>query len=183
MARRLNEIKRTHHNVAAGVVTGLVGGLVGTWAMTQFQTLCSASNIDGATRGGDHPQARSAPKSPNEQNANERAADAVARNTINRPLTREELESAAPFVHYGFGAAMGALYGGLREVSAGVRALGGSGWCTILWAGADEVAVPLFGLSRPSSDYPLATHAQAYAAHLVYGLTTELVRRGVRALV
>ncbi len=78
---------------------------------------------------------------------------------------------------------MGALYGGLREVSPAVRRMGGTGWGSAVWAGADGIAVPLLGLSRPKSDYPLETHAQSYAAHIVFGVTTEVVRRGVRALI
>ncbi len=50
-----------------------------------------------------------------------------------------------------------------------------------LWLGADEVAVPLFGLSGPPFAYPASTHASALAAHLVYGATADLVRRAVRA--
>ena len=42
----------------------------------------------------------------------------------------------------------------------------------------DEIAVPAFGLSRPSTDSPPGVHAQAWAAHIVYGVTAELVRRG-----
>jgi len=116
------------------------------------------------------------------QNANELAANEVAEHTINRPLTREELEVAAPAMHYAFGAAMGALYGGLYEASRNVRAMGGTGWGMAVWAGADGIAMPLLNLSRPKTEYPLETHAQSYAAHIVFGVTTEVVRRGVRAL-
>jgi len=35
-------------------------------------------------------------------------------------------------------------------------------------------------LSKPARDYPLSTHAYAIASHLVYGVTTEMVRREVR---
>jgi uncharacterized membrane protein YagU involved in acid resistance len=49
-----------------------------------------------------------------------------------------------------------------------------------VWAMADEAVVPALGLSRPPSDYPLSTHAYSVAAHLVYGLATEVTRRAVR---
>jgi uncharacterized membrane protein YagU involved in acid resistance len=49
-----------------------------------------------------------------------------------------------------------------------------------VWLIADEGIVPAAGLSRDSSDYPLSIHAYAFASHLVYGLTTEIVRRAVR---
>jgi uncharacterized membrane protein YagU involved in acid resistance len=50
-----------------------------------------------------------------------------------------------------------------------------------VWLGADEVAVPAFGLSKAPMEYPASTHASALAAHLVYGLTVDVVRRAVRA--
>jgi uncharacterized membrane protein YagU involved in acid resistance len=114
-------------------------------------------------------------------NANELAAQAIATRTIDRKLTREELAVAAPLVHYAFGAAMGGLYGALVEVSCRVRQIGGTGFGTAVWIGADELAVPALGLSRPNTDYPAEAHAQAFASHLVYGATLEAVRRGVRA--
>jgi putative membrane protein len=185
MARRMNGRRGEDRNVAAGIVAGLIGGLAGTWAMSQFQAMWSQAtgshNPDTASAGGRH-DARDWQERVEGRNANEEAADTVARHTIDRSLTREELELAAPAMHYAFGAAMGALYGGLREVSPGVRRMGGSGWGSAVWAGADGIAVPLLGLSRPKTDYPLETHAQSYAAHIVFGVTTELVRRGVRAL-
>jgi len=173
-------------NIIAGVVAGLVGGLAGTWTMSQFQAMWSKASgdhhPDAASAAGRH-DARDWQERIEGANANELAADAIARRTIDRRLTREELEKAAPALHYAFGAAMGAIYGGLREVSPAVRGMGGSGWGTTVWAAADGLAVPMLGLSRPKTDYPLETHAQSYAAHLVFGVTTEVVRRGVRALV
>jgi putative membrane protein len=182
MARRMNNHRETR--IGAGIVAGLIGGLVGTFAMSEFQAMWSKA-VDGrepASAGGRH-DARDWQERNEDQNANEVAAQKVATATLDRPLTRQELEVAAPLVHYGFGATMGALYGGLVEVAPALRAVGGSGWGTAVWIGGDEVAVPLLGLSRADADYPIEAHAQAFAAHIVYGVTTELVRRGVRALI
>jgi hypothetical protein len=44
---------------------------------------------------------------------------------------------------------------------------------------ADEIGVPAAGLSGPPTKTPPAKHLQAWAAHLVYGLVTELTRRGI----
>lgn len=185
MARRVNGSRRPDQSVGAGILAGAVGGLVATWAMSEFQSLWSKAagghDSDGGSAGGRH-DAREWQERIEGANANEVAAHRVAKYTVGRRLTREELEKAAPAVHYAFGATMGALYGGLRELSPAIRTIGGAGWGTAVWVGADEIAVPLLGLSRPDSEYPLEVHAQSYAAHLVYGVTTELVRRGVRAL-
>jgi putative membrane protein len=57
----------------------------------------------------------------------------------------------------------------------------GAAFGTAVWLGADELAMPALGLSRRDVDYPLEAHAQSFAAHIVFGVTTDLVRRAVRA--
>jgi uncharacterized membrane protein YagU involved in acid resistance len=106
------------------------------------------------------------------------AAQAVARYILGRRLTRDELRIAAPLMHYSFGAAVGAIYGAYVE-----RRHGGSGaWLgTTLWLAADEVAMPVLGLSEPTTRRPLEMHMQSLAAHLVYGAMTEAVRRSVQS--
>jgi putative membrane protein len=59
-------------------------------------------------------------------------------------------------------------------------AAGGTLFGATLWLVADETVVPALGLSAPPSEYPLRTHVQALASHLVYGVTTDAVRRTVR---
>ena len=55
-------------------------------------------------------------------------------------------------------------------------AAAGLGFGAALWLVADVVAMPLLGLSRPTTRRRLEMHLQSLAAHLVYGITTELVR-------
>jgi hypothetical protein len=92
---------------------------------------------------------------------------------------RRRSRVAAPLMHYAFGALVGALHGACADrarngVAAGV-ALG-----TMLWLTADEIAMPVLGLSAPTTGRPLEMHVQSLAAHLVYGLTAEAVRRRAR---
>jgi uncharacterized membrane protein YagU involved in acid resistance len=85
-------------------------------------------------------------------------------------------------VHYSFGAVMGALYGGLAEAVPRAGTLGGAAFGTAVWIGADELAIPMLGLSHRRTEYPLETHVQALAAHLVFGIATDLIRRAARAV-
>jgi hypothetical protein len=52
-----------------------------------------------------------------------------------------------------------------------------------LFALADEVAVPARGLSGKPSETPASMHLYAAAAHCVYGMATEIARRGLRAAI
>jgi hypothetical protein len=73
---------------------------------------------------------------------------------------------------YVFGGAMGALYGAFCEFSPAARKTGGAAFGTAVWNIAGEADPG----QRP------ARRAQPVASHIVYGVTTEIVRRGVRAL-
>jgi putative membrane protein len=169
-------------DILKGAVAGFVGGIVGTWAMSEFQGAWSRA-VDGRepqSAGGRH-DARDWQERNEDRNANEIAAQEVATHTINRRLTEQELKVAAPLMHYTFGSVVSAAYGGLAEHSRWLTAGGGMGYGTAVWAAADEVAMPALGLASAEQDYPLEAHLQSLAAHLVFGLTTEMVRRGVRA--
>ncbi len=83
-------------------------------------------------------------------------------------------------MHYGFGATVGALYGGTAELLPAVKCAVGLPFGAALFVGADEIAVPRLGLSKSFNAYPLSAHAQALASHFVYSMTAELVRRAVR---
>ncbi len=145
-----------------GAMAGMVGGLVASWTMNQFQSLLSSSSSqdDG-------------------DNATQKAAEAMAEPILDRELTKSEKRTAGPVVHYAFGTLMGGLYGLLAERSPTVACAGGLPFGAGLWFGADEVAVPAFGFGPRASETPASTHVSALAAHLVYGLTTDLVRRAM----
>ena len=78
------------------------------------------------------------------------------------------------------GAGTAAAYGVLAEVAPIVTAGDGLAFGTSVWLLADEVAVPAAGLSKSPRTIPLTTHIYALVSHLVYGWTTEIVRRAVR---
>jgi putative membrane protein len=163
-----------------GFVAGAIGGLIGTWAMSEAQRAWTRAAGDEvpASAGGKH-DARDWQERDEHQNSNELAAQAVACYLIGRRLTYDELRIAAPALHYAFGTAVGAMYGAYAER----RHRKGSGaWLgTTLWFAADEVAMPVLGLSEPMTRRPLEMHLQSLTAHLVYGAMTEVVRRLVRS--
>jgi hypothetical protein len=163
-----------------GILAGAIGGLVGTWAMSEAQRAWTKAADDRVPQsaGGKH-DARDWQERSEGQNSNELAAQALAIRLLGRRLSYDELQIAAPACHYAFGTLVGALYGawanGVRH-----RALGGLALGTILWLSADEIAMPLLGLSQPTSRRPVEMHLQSLAAHLVYGLTAEAVRQPAR---
>ena len=90
-------------------------------------------------------------------------------------LADENKKKAGRVVHYVFGTLMGVVYAVSVELLPGITG-SGAAFGTLLFLGADEVAVPAFQLSPPPTDTPPTDHLQHWAAHVVYGGSLELVR-------
>jgi putative membrane protein len=168
----------------SGVAAGIAGGLAGAYLMNRFHAAWGAAADSLSPGPGGQKQPAAPPQVADGQEdepATARAADAVAQSVFDHRLTADEKRVAGPAVHYLFGAIMGGVYGGLAERARRATALGGVPFGTTLWLFADEIGVPAAGLAPPSTASPLGTHVRALLAHVVYGLTTEGVRRGLRA--
>ena len=159
-----------------GLLKGAIGGIAGTWAMNEAQRAwtLAADDVPPESAAGRH-DARDWQERSEHQNSNELAAQALAIRFLGRRLREEELRVAAPLLHFLFGAAMGALYGVYAERRR--RDASGAAFGTAVWLVADEIAMPLLGLSAPTTRRPLEMHLQSFASHLAFGTTTEVTRR------
>lgn len=185
-------------NVWKGLVAGLAGGLVASWTMNQFQAAWTRAaegfeKPHGAqsmqpsegpnpneTSGSTEALNQSTAEKENQDDATVKTAQAISENIFGHELKENEKKPAGAAVHYAFGTATGGLYGAMAEVAPQVTAGAGLPFGVVFWVVADEVAVPLLGLAKGPTQYPISTHAYALASHLVYGLTAELSRRAVR---
>ena len=165
---------RRRPDFTRGMAAGFLGGLVGAWAMNQYQGLESKIKDNCS---GDSGREKSSEGS---EDATMKAAAWVVESVAGIKLSHEQKKAAGPIVHYGFGAVMGAAYGAVMERRQRSSSAGGAMLGMSLLLGADELAVPALGLSKSPSETPLASHTSAMAAHLVYGVTTEAVRRRIR---
>ena len=181
-----------------GLAAGLVGGLVASWTMNRFQEVWSKlaqgieswphhefQNVWGEFGEGleesSDTQALKPSLTPEVQDdTTVRAASAVSEGLFNHRLTQSEKKIAGPAVHYSLGTGVGGLYGAAAEMAPKVTAGSGLPFGAVFWLVVDEGAVPLLGLSKGPTAYPLSTHAYALSSHFVYGLTAEIVRRAVR---
>jgi len=167
--------RRSRPKLWKGIVSGLAGGLAATYAMSQFQAVSKKWSKPSRER--PHGQASS-----EEKPATVQAVESITRATHGPELVPSEKKASGHVVHYAFGAANGILYGALSEYKPKARVGRGSAFGAGLWAVADEIAVPALGLSKPLRVQPASAHLYGLASHLVYGLTTDAVTRGVRAL-
>lgn len=153
---------RAKPQIGKVLLVGLGSGLIAAWTMNQFQAALSK-----ASRIAKEDEPKGTP--PQSNSGDEGPEDAT-------------LKAAGPIVHYAFGASMGALYSMAAEIYPEVTRGFGTGFGTALFAAGDELAVPLLGLAKGPKEYPLSSHASAFAAHLIYGVTTESIRRASMAI-
>jgi len=183
---------RVEGNVWKGLAAGVAGGLAASAVMNQFQALLgrlmegdershgAQSLQQGSPDHGVGRELKERGGDEEEDDAAMRLANVISGEVLDRDLTREEKQSAGTFVHYMFGVTTGAWYGATAEGVPAITAGAGLPFGAFIWITADEGLVPALGLSKPPTEYPLSIHAYALASHLVFGLTTEMVRRGVR---
>lgn len=169
-----------------GLLAGAAAGLAGSVAMTVCQKAWTkASEV---VKKADNEQKESAgtqePRQDKDEDATVKAASKAV-SLAGHELRPEQKPKAGSFVHYGFGTAMGVLYGIVME-SAPRRfrtvhpAVSGGGFGSALFVGAHEIAVPALGLSAKPSEQPLSDHFREWALHLAYGISGEMVRRLLR---
>src|SRR5919109_3824819 len=115
------------------MVGGLVGGLIGAGVMTVAHTLASKFQQPPAAAAGD--------------DATVKVADGISRAVRGRPLAEREKSSAGSVVHYGFGAALGALYGGVAALVPQITAAWGLLFGVAAWLGPHAIVVPALGLA------------------------------------
>jgi putative membrane protein len=168
-------------SVLRGILAGMTGGLAAAWVMNVFmagpgQTLQQAVQSDEENR------ERPAHSNETKEDATMKAADAIAQTATGEHLSWAEKEKGGPVVHYAFGALAGGFYGGLAEYSSTVTSGFGTSFGGMLFSTADLLAVPVFNLGSSPAGQPASPLASPFAAHIVYGVTTELVRRIMRAL-
>jgi hypothetical protein len=173
-------------DIVKGLAAGLIAGLVASWTMNRFQDVwikladSDDRNESAQTSPQESQQSEQQSNGEEQDDTTVRAASAISEGLFDHKLTKEEKKIAGPAVHYSLGTGVGGLYGAVAEVVPEVTAGAGLPFGAAFWLVVDEGAVPLLGLSKGPTAYPLSTHVYALASHFVYGLTTEIVRRSVR---
>jgi uncharacterized membrane protein YagU involved in acid resistance len=172
-------------SVLRGIVTGAAAGIAATLIMDQFLKLTSqgrqALEKQVKLAQGEppseiaHQQVQQEQQAAEQEGSTEKVARKIAEAT-GKTLDKEKKKTAGQAVHYTFGTLMGVVYGVSAELVPEVTTGAGTAFGTLLFLGADEVAVPAFQLAPDPTETPAPDHLQHWAAHVVYGGSLELVR-------
>ena len=176
---------RRSKRLIGSTMAGIAGGLAASWVMNLFITQLGSKITEQLMTDEQREQQRQAASSQEQQSSDDatmKTADAVVHAvTHGRHLSQQGKRRGGPIVHYTFGALMGGLYGALAESSRWTSVGFGTAFGAALFASADLAAVPALKLGPSPAEQPLAQQATPLAAHLVYGVTTDLLRRAILA--
>jgi uncharacterized membrane protein YagU involved in acid resistance len=179
-------------SILRGIITGATAGIAATLIMDQFLKLTSAGQkaVEKQRKlaQGESPWEIAHEQVQQEQRAAEQegSTEIVARKiaeAAGKTLPKDKKKTAGQAVHYTFGTLMGIVYGVSAELVPDATIGAGTAFGTLLFFGADEVAVPALQLSPTPADTPATDHLQHWAAHVVYGGSLELVRSLLRRFI
>lgn len=183
---------RREGNVLKGLAAGIIGGMAASVVMNQYQSAMgkliggvgkshgAQSLQEGSPQHGIGRELQKQGKDDNQDDAAERLANAISVGVFDHDLTNSAKNAGGTALHYAYGISMGAVYGAAAELLPVSTIGAGLPYGALIWIAADEGVVPALGLSKKSAEYPRSVHAYALSSHLVYGLTTEIVRGIVR---
>lgn len=172
----------------SGLLAGAAAGVVGALAMNQFQRIAArvgggreaTDATIGRPRTGRGPQPAQAIGNSSDD-ATAKVANVIT-SAVGMPLTNPRAKQVGgEFVHLAFAALNGAIYGAAVELQPRLRSGAGIPFGVAIWALADEAIVPALGLSRSPRDTSAGLQAYGFTSHVIYGATTEWVRRALRS--
>ena len=172
---------QTSNSVAKGLLAGLIGGAVGTLVLNLFQT-ASLKGTEVAEK-----QIGNGQKYTKEQQGllkgyeRAHAITAVqAAGAVGIKLSGKQRRNSPQIVEYAFGTLCGGIYGALAEVIPEVTTGFGTIYGATLFTGASEIVIPALGWIDPPNKRTPVQHLGGLAGNVVYGATTETIRRLLR---
>jgi putative membrane protein len=144
-------------SIVKGAVAGMIGGLAGAGAKMLAEKIFPP-RVAGQTP----------------------PPVALAEQIAGHPLPEAQRRAAMHGIHWGFGAAAGAVYGAMVEVEPSLGAWKGAAFGLTLNKLTHESLLPKMGLSAPREEQPAQERISEWVTHAIYGIFADTVRRGVR---
>lgn len=152
-----SKIQERERSLLKGALAGLIGGIAGSGTKAIAETIFPP-RIEGQT----------APPV------------ILAEKIAHHPLNDQQQAVAMHGIHWSFGALAGAVYGASVEFEPKMGAWRGAAFGLALNRLTHESLLPKMGLSEQTERQPTQERMSEWVSHVVYGVTTDLVRRLVR---
>ncbi|MFD0977439.1 DUF1440 domain-containing protein [Salinimicrobium gaetbulicola] len=144
-------------NASRGILAGFIGGLAGSAIKSTVERFLQVRKID-------------------EKSAQIKVMDQLAVKFTGTPIKIENEAIVEQMVNIPLGATVGAVYGYGKRDRQETNILDGVILGGTTWASTHETSLPLMGLDRSPEKIPLKTQLHELAAHVIFGVTTEVVR-------
>ena len=155
-------LKKDSYSKAAGrgLLAGVIGGLAGTAVKSLVEHFLTVREVE-------------------QRSAQIKIVDELSTKITGSPISVDNEELAEQLVNFPIGASVGAAYGfGKKDneklnITDGII-LGGSTWIS-----THETSLPMMGLEPKPTDVPMRMQFNELIAHVLFGITTEVVRSTV----
>lgn len=144
-------------NTSRGIISGFIGGLAGSAMKSVVEQFLHVRKID-------------------QRSAQIKIMDSFSKKLVGSPIKLENEAIVEQLVNVPLGGTVGGIYGYGKRDKEDVNMFDGAMLGVTTWATTHETSLPLLGLEKSPEKIPLKTQASELLAHVVFGLTTEVVR-------
>lgn len=147
----------SNSNTARGIISGFLGGLAGTFVKSTAERYLEVRQID-------------------EEEAQMTVIDDLSEKITGNQLSGVSEDIAEQFAEIPLGASVGAAYGYGKKDENDINLFDGVILGATTWASTHETSLPIAGLEKGPDEVPVTTQLQELFAHVLFGVTTEVVR-------
>ncbi len=147
---------KTTRSIVAGAIGGLAGGAV-KGLIEYFLPVRKAEN----------------------RSAQLKILDDLSTKITGTPISVQNEELAEQLINFPIGASVGAAYGYGKKNKDRLNLTEGIIMGTSTWISTHQTSLPIMGLKDKPTNVPIKMQANELVAHILFGITTELVRNKV----
>lgn len=144
-------------NATRGLISGLIGGLAGTAVKAAVERFLEVREVDNKT-------------------AQMKILDDLSNKLTGNTIDVENEGLAEQIVNIPLGVSVGAAYGYGKRDQTETNLLDGAMLGATTWASTHESTLPLVGIEKSDEDIPIKTQLSELFSHVLFGVTTEVVR-------
>lgn len=142
---------------ARGLMAGVIGGLAGTAIKNAVEYFLTVRH-------------------PDDRSAKIKILDDLSTKVTGSPISLQNEALAEQLVAFPVGASIGAAYGYGKKDKDKLNIMDGAILGSSTWISTHETSLPLLGLKKKPTDVPFKMQANELLAHVLFGVTTEIVR-------
>lgn len=147
-------------STSRGLISGVMGGLAGTAVKSLVENFLPVRKVD-------------------QRSAQIKIVDDLSTKITGSPISTSNEALAEQLVSIPVGASLGAAYGYGKKDKDQYNITDGIILGASTWVSTHETSLPILGLEPKPTDVPVKMQLNELLAHILFGITTEVVRNAV----